>query len=72
LAPLIAEAPTMKSFYVASRTFDGDTGLDTSMITYLKDAVNSLSSGTSPETALKTVDAGFQQVFARFGLSASQ
>jgi len=71
LAPLITEAPSMKSFYTASRTFDGDTGLNSTMIKYLKDAVNSLSQNVSPETALKTVDEGFKQVFSRFGISAS-
>lgn len=70
LAPLMEEAPTMKSFYLASRTNDGDTGLNTTLITYLKNAVNSLSSGTSIETALKTTDEGFKQVYSRFGLSA--
>jgi len=69
LAPLMEEAPTMKSFYLASRTNDGDTGLNTTLITYLKNAVNSLSSGgTSIETALKTADEGFKQVYTRFGL----
>lgn len=70
LAPLMEEVPTMKSFYLASRTNDGDTGLNTTLITYLKNAVNSLSSGTSIETALKTADEGFKQVYTRFGLSA--
>ena len=37
-----------------------------------KDAVNSLSQGTSVESALKTVDDGFKQVFARFNIAAPQ
>lgn len=71
LAPLISSAPTMKSFYFASRTNDGDTGIDSSLIKYLKDAVNSLATGVSPETALKTVDNGLKQVFGRFNISSS-
>lgn len=71
LSALIEEAPTMKSFYLASRTSDGDTGLNTSLITYLKNAVNSLTSGVSIETALKTADEGFKQVYTRFGLIVS-
>lgn len=71
LSPLIAQAPTMKSFYLASRTFDGETGLNSTLIKYLKDAVNSLSQGTSPETALRTADNGFKQVFSRFGISTA-
>ncbi len=70
LSPLIAQAPTMKSFYITSRTNDGDTGLNSTLIVYLKNAVNALSSGTSVETALKTVDEGFKQVYTRFGLIA--
>ncbi len=72
LAPLIAEAPSMESFYTASRTFDGETGLNSSLISYLKDAVNSLAQNVSPETALKTADNGFQQVFARFSITSAQ
>ncbi len=72
LAPLIASAPTMKSFYLISRTYDGDSGINTSLINYLKDAVNSLSQGVSPQTALETADNGFKQVFSRFGITASQ
>jgi len=69
LAPLLQAAPSMKSFYAISRTNDGETGLNTTLINYLKDAVNSLREGTSPETALKTAGNGFVQVFARFGLT---
>ena len=71
LSALIAAAPTMKSAYSVSRTYDGETGLNTSLNNYLKDAVNSLASGVSPETALKTADNGFQQVFSRFGIAST-
>ncbi|MBI3379489.1 extracellular solute-binding protein [Candidatus Gottesmanbacteria bacterium] len=71
LGPLIAEAPTMKSFFLASRTNDGDNGLDTKLIDYLKNAVNSLSKGVSSETALKTADEGFKQIYTRWELSAA-
>ncbi len=71
LAPLIVSAPSMKSFYLASRVYDGDTGIDSSLIKYMKDAINSLSQGASVETVLKTADSGFQQVYSRFGITAS-
>lgn len=71
LAPLITSAPTMKSFYFAARTNDGETGIDSSLIKYLKDMVNSLSQGVSVETALKTADNGLKQVFTRFNISTS-
>lgn len=71
LEPIIEQAPYMKSFYLASKTYDGSAGLDSSMINYLKDGVNSLSTGVSPETALKTLEDGFKQVMGRFGVVTS-
>lgn len=70
LAPLLEMAPTMKSFPLASRTQDGETGLNTSLIKYMQDAVNSQSQGVSPETALQTADNGFKQVFSRFNITS--
>ena len=73
LAPLIEMAPTMQSFYLSARTYDGDTGLNSSLINYLKDAVNSLKEhGASEETALKTADNGFAEVFKRFNITPAQ
>jgi multiple sugar transport system substrate-binding protein len=71
LAALIAEAPTMRSGFMAARTADGDTGLNTSLINYLKNAVNSMREGTSAESAIKTADNGIQQVYSRFGIVAA-
>ena len=68
VSSVIASAPSMRSFYLASQTYDGETGINTSLITYLKDAVNSLEQGSSSETALKTAESGFDQVLIRFGL----
>ena len=66
-------APNMKSFYLSSRTDDGKTGLNSSLIDYLKNAVNSLKDqGVSEETALKTADSGFAEVFKRFNISPAQ
>lgn len=72
VAPLLEMAPTMKSFQLASRTSDGETGLNTLLIKYMKDAVNSLSQGVSPETALQTADSGFKQSFSRFNVTSAQ
>jgi multiple sugar transport system substrate-binding protein len=69
IAPLIAEAPTMKSFYLSSNTQEGETGINSRLINYLKDAVNSLSEGVSPDSAIKTADNGFKQVFQSFGIN---
>lgn len=73
LSPLMSMAPNMKSFYLSSRTDDGKTGLNSSLIDYLKNAVNSLKDqGVSEETALKTADRGFAEVFKRFNISQPQ
>lgn len=71
IAPIIEMAPTMKSFYLASRTYDGDTGINTLLINYLKDRINSLSQGVSPEAAMRTFEEGLQQIFKNFNISAS-
>ncbi len=62
----VLQAPQAKSFPLASRTFDN--GLNDRLIKYLEDAVNSLVSGASPESALQTAGAGFNQVLSQYGL----
>lgn len=63
----VSQAKTAKSFPLASRTFDN--GLNDKLIKYLEDAVNSVSSGNSPASALETAQAGFTQVLSTYGLS---
>ena len=41
------------------------------MIKYLEDAINSLSKGVSPESALQTTAKGFSQVLTNFGYPAT-
>lgn len=69
LGAFIKQAPTAKSFPLASKTHDN--GLNDQLIKYLEDAVNSLSSGASPEGALTTAAQGFQQVLSKYGLVAA-
>ena len=66
LAPVISQAPTMKSYYLTSRTNDGETGINTSLINYLKDAVNAILSGSSGESVNETFIQGFNQVLGQF------
>ncbi len=63
----VKQASTAKSFPLASRTFDN--GMNTNLIKYLEDAVNSMTQGSAPATALETVASGFAQVLGNFGLS---
>lgn len=68
LGTYISEAPTSKSFPLASRTFDD--GINDKLIKYLTDAVNSVNQGTAPTQALSTMSQGFAQVLGSYGLSA--
>lgn len=69
LGPLLSEAPTMKSFPLASDT--QDNGIDDQMIKYLLDAVNSLKQGGNPQSALETASQGFKQVLTKYGIIAA-
>jgi len=62
----IKEAPTAKSFPLASRTFDN--GLNDKLIKYLTDAVNGLAAGSAPGAVLQTMSSGFTQVLSQYGL----
>lgn len=68
LGAYIVQAPQAQSFSLASRTFDN--GINDRLIKYLEDAVNSLSSGNSPEGAMETAAQGFSQVLSQYGVIA--
>jgi multiple sugar transport system substrate-binding protein len=63
----IKQAPTAKSFPLASRTFD--SGINDKLIKYFEDAVNGLTQGTAPTAVLDTASSGFRQVLGSFGLT---
>jgi len=66
----IQEAPTAKSFPLASRTFDN--GLNDRLIKYLLDAVNAVDqNGAAPSAALATAAQGFTQVLGSYGLTTA-
>lgn len=69
LGAFILQAPQSRSFPLASRTYDN--GINDRLIKYLEDAVNSLSTGGSPESALSTASRGFQQILSQYGLVAA-
>ena len=68
VGPFISQAQNAQSFYLCSRTFDD--GINDRIIQYFEDAVNSLSLGTSIESALETAAKGVQQVLGDYGLVA--
>lgn len=62
----IKQAPSAKSFPLASRTFDN--GINDKLIKYLEDAVNGYAAGSAPSAVLQTAAAGFRQVLGTYGL----
>lgn len=66
----IKQAPTAKSFFLSSRTFDN--GINDRMIKYVEDGINSLGKGVSMDAVLDTVSKGFAQVLTNFGASAAR
>ena len=65
---VISQAPYAESWYLQSRTFDGDTGINSQMNRYFEDAVNSVISGNSAKKALETASEGVNQVLSQYGL----
>lgn len=69
LGSIVKQAPGAESWYLASRTFDGPTGINTQLANYFGDAVNAVATGQKTATdALKTAAQGVQQVLAQYGL----
>ena len=66
----VKDAPNAESWYLASRTFDGPTGINSQVIGYYEDAVNALTLGRGGDaaSALTTVASGMTQVLSTYGL----
>lgn len=59
----VKQAPDSRSWYLASRTFDGPTGINSRISSYFEDAVNAVVAGQmSAADALPTVTSGVTQV----------
>lgn len=69
LGSLIKQAPNAESWYLASRTFDGPTGINSLIGKYFEDAINAVNARTSASKALITVSDGVKQVLSQYGLS---
>lgn len=69
IGSVINQAPGARSWYLASRTFDGPTGINSQLTGYFGDAVDAVASGKQSATqALETCAQGVQQVLAQYGL----
>jgi ABC-type glycerol-3-phosphate transport system substrate-binding protein len=67
--PVVAQAPGAESWYLASRTFDGPTGINSLMAKYFEDAINSMLDASTPvDKILSTAAAGVAQVLSQYKL----
>lgn len=69
IGSVVSQAPGAKSWYLASRTFDGPTGINSQMISYFEDAVNSVANGKETvDKALETAASGVSQILTQYKL----
>ncbi len=64
----INQAPQAKSWYIASSTFDGATGINSKLSAYFADAINGVNQGRTPTESVKTLNSGINQVLSAYGL----
>jgi multiple sugar transport system substrate-binding protein len=62
-------ANSAKSSYLYSRTFDGASGINTSLTDYYEDTLGSISQGKASTREMSTLAIGVQQVLSRYGLA---
>ncbi len=67
---LIDGADKSRSFYTVGHTRDSSTGLNSRLIKYLEDAVNSVAAHQDPTKAVQTMDLGFNQILSQYRLVA--
>lgn len=60
----VTQGPNYKSWYMASRTYDD--GINDELNKYYESAVNAINEGQTVSAILKTLDAGVQQVMAKY------
>jgi len=71
LGSIISQAPGAQSWYLASRTFDGPTGINSQLADYFEDAVNAVATGKQTAgKALQTAASGVQQILGQYRLIA--
>jgi len=62
-------APTAKSNYLYSRTFDGASGINSSLTQYYEDALGAIDPKRDSSRQVSTLSSGVQQVLSRYGLA---
>ena len=64
----IYQAPTAQSWYMASHTYDGASGINSRLTSYFTTAIDYVTKGGSAQSAIKTLNAGISQVLVQYGL----
>jgi len=72
MSAFILAAPTAQSWYLASYTSDGETGINSRIGKYYEDAVNSMVKGQDAKTTLDIVAKGVTQVLGQYGVGATK
>lgn len=63
----LKQAPNARSWYLSSRTFDGQSGINTRISNYFKDAINAVADGQKEaKDVLPTVAQGIAQVLGSY------
>ena len=68
LGPIISLAPSAQGWYLADRTYDGDTGINSQINSYFEDAINGVNNDVQIEDVMKTLTPGVIQVLTQYGL----
>lgn len=66
VAPFISAGQTARSSYLASFTADGETGINSRISKYYRDAINAILRGGDSKTALETVGSGVAQILSDY------
>lgn len=64
----VLQGQASRSWYLASRTFDGPTGINSQVSKYYEDAVNGLNDRGSAAALLETVSQGVPAVLSQYGI----
>ncbi len=68
IAPFVTSMETASGFYTASMTRDSKTALNSRLIKYLEDAINSFALSQDGNKITETLDSGFTQVLSEYNL----
>lgn len=66
IGSIMSLAPDAESWYLASRTFDGPTGINSQIAEYYLDAINAVNQGVDATKALETAAQGVNQVLSQY------